>query len=279
MSADNANNQLQPESRSLDHSPARQRRGLSLSSSLLVITDIQPLIHGFAAEVRALVSCEGIEYVNDEQGIRIRDGEICRHHCRYTLKIREDVAGQIVFTRSHRFNRDELALLESLLVELLLPLRRALLHHRAPDSRFGAHSAQSEPAALPHREAAPRSRPPSGESLPAAKGPRLSLVPLGEEGDYPRELASQRPAREQEPSAFGPPTESAYPPMRGDSYAFPGAPLDRHQRALLAEAIVRSGVGEQELFRQAREVLGYFVYSDDALAFMERLASAAGQPE
>jgi hypothetical protein len=44
------------------------------------------------------------------------------------LKIECDFPGKKTFSRGWRFNKHELAALESLLVELLIPLQRALEH-------------------------------------------------------------------------------------------------------------------------------------------------------
>lgn len=273
MSASNASDELMPESPSFRYASTPQRRKRGLSSSLLVTLDLGSLLKGFAAEVREQVLCEGVEYVYPERRILIRDGESCRHRCRYTLRIRDEFMGQMLFTRGYRFKKEELAALELLLAEFMAPLRRALLHRgvikRRRDSEEDAAARSPAPLDSNTEVAAPPPQQPASFS----KVSDLSLVPLGMQGDYPSELLESEP-RESEfsPYLWGP--DSMYAHAQRDSDSEPSRNRDRTTQTRIAELITRSGISEDALYRRAREVLGYAVYSDDALRIMEKLASA-----
>jgi hypothetical protein len=61
--------------------------------------------------------------------------------------------------------------------------------------------------------------------------------------------------------------------LRDSEHGTPGN-RSRDWHARLAELIGRGAVSEQELFNRARAVLGYYAYSEDAWAIMERLANS-----
>lgn len=273
MSAEYARNPLTPESRSPRCAHAPRGHHSRLSSALLFTVDLKSLVKGFAAEVRAFVPCEGIEYVNAERGFLFRDGDIYRHRYRYTLRIEGAIVGKIAFSRSWRFNKDELAVLESLLVELIIPLQRALKHLSPPESDSGVEKgaqARYHPRAQPE---APIAGIGNAQPTPAPQAPLLSLVPLGEDGDYPSELTESLP-RERENNPPLTRGHSLLPSaLRDSELGIPGN-RGRDWHARLAELIGRSAISEQELFTRARAVLGYYAYSEDALAIMERLANS-----
>jgi hypothetical protein len=245
-----------------------------LSSSLLVTPDLESLVRGFAAEVRALVACDGIEFVSAESGITLRFGELRHHSCRYTLKIRDWVAGKMKFTRGRRFTKDELAVLESLLAELLFPLRRALVLKGTTEK-----SKDREDVSLRHSEQLPRNQESAETSraVPSAvapKLPQLSLVPLEAEAERGGGMSALF-ARESKLNQPRSTTDSPSAPVQQGISFGPDGSLDRKGRALLMESIMRSGIEELQLFKEAREVLGPLVYSDEALVFMSVFSDEA----
>lgn len=273
MSAEYARNQLTPESRSPQCAPSPKRHHSRLSSALLFTLDLKSLVKGFAAEVRTFVPCEGIEYVNAERGILFRDGDLYRHRSRYTLKIEGEMAGKITLTRGWRFKKDELTVLESLLVELIIPLQRALKHLGAPDNDSGRDKGTGDRHCQGAQPEAATAGTETAQPTPAPQAPLLSLIPLGEEGDYPSELIESLP-RERENSPPLTRGHSLLPSaLRDSELGIPGN-RSRDWHARLAELIGRSAISEQELFNRARAVLGYYAYSEDALTIMERLASS-----
>jgi hypothetical protein len=165
-------------------------RSPRLASALQATLDLESLVIFFAGELRGIVSCEGIEYVNDSQGIHIITGELRRHRCSYTLNSSDRSLGQMVFTRGKRFNKSELALLESLLSEIFWPLQRALQHQQ---DRTMSNKNPAEPHACagsegrretndPHcrRMRGPIHRDPAeAPTRQAIDTGRLSLAPLG----------------------------------------------------------------------------------------------------
>jgi hypothetical protein len=102
---------------------------LWLGSALQVTVDMESLISYFAGELKEILACEGIEYINERLGIHIVTGELRRHRCAYRMKTHDRPLGLLVLTRGKRFNKAELSLLELLLGELFMPLQRALARH------------------------------------------------------------------------------------------------------------------------------------------------------
>jgi hypothetical protein len=162
-------------------------RSIRLASALHTTSDLHSLVTFFAGELKGLMACEGIEYINDARGIHVVAGELRRHRCSYTLKTPDQSLGRMVFTRGKRFNRSELILLESLLGELFVPLQRALQRHqhRTLSSRFSTESITASEAyrSPPYRSSSPPERPAQRsrqESVPAGD---LTLAPLGAVGE------------------------------------------------------------------------------------------------
>jgi hypothetical protein len=166
-------------------------RSPRLASALQATLDLESLVTFFAGELRGIVPCEGIEYVNDLQGIHIITGELRRHRCSYALTSSDRSLGQMVFTRGKRFNKSELALLESLLSEIFWPLQRALQHrqHRPMRNKgpTGSHAgAGSEGRRETDDPRVKRMRGPThGAPAEAAPADGLALAPLDLPPDVP----------------------------------------------------------------------------------------------
>ena len=101
------------------------------SSILYRTQDISQLLDAFINEVRKLLPSDGIEYSEDTLGLYFIDGTPGRHRCDYTIKLGDQLLGNISFTREDEFKDSELAMFENLVAGLVLPLQKALQYQRA----------------------------------------------------------------------------------------------------------------------------------------------------
>ncbi|WAR43458.1 GGDEF domain-containing protein [Methylomonas rapida] len=102
-----------------------------ISSALQTTLEFNELIAIFCNKIQATVPHNSVEYTNDEFGLSFKRGIVGRHSCSYALKVEDQQLGELKLTRTHRFGKDELAMLESLLCCLIYPLRNATLFHQA----------------------------------------------------------------------------------------------------------------------------------------------------
>jgi diguanylate cyclase (GGDEF)-like protein len=102
-----------------------------ISSALQTTLEFDELIAIFCQKIQNTVAHSGYEYQNHEFGLSFARGVMGRHSCTYVLKMEDQQLGELKLTRSHRFLKDELQTLESLLCCLIYPLRNATLFRQA----------------------------------------------------------------------------------------------------------------------------------------------------
>ncbi len=102
-----------------------------ISSALQTTLEFNELIAIFCNKIQATIPHTSVGYVNDEFNLEYKRGVISRHSCSYALKVEEQQLGELKLTRTQRFSKDELRMLESLLCCLIYPLRNATLFHQA----------------------------------------------------------------------------------------------------------------------------------------------------
>jgi diguanylate cyclase (GGDEF)-like protein len=107
-----------------------------LLGKLQTTLDYEQLISFFTEETALVVDFDGMDYLQEEQGISIRSGKKTMHRCSYTLKVEGSHLGDIMFYRSKRFQETELKNIEILLSALVFPLKNALTYKEALDSAF-----------------------------------------------------------------------------------------------------------------------------------------------
>ena len=93
--------------------------------------DIYQLISVFIAEARKVLPCDGIEYNEDTLGLSFIDGDISHYRCDYTIRLGEQLLGEIGFSREKEFQDHELVVIEDLIAGLALPLRNAFHYQKA----------------------------------------------------------------------------------------------------------------------------------------------------
>ncbi len=117
--------------KSFEASTAVNLHHYDISSALQTSLEFGELIAIFGNKIQATVPHNSVEYVNDEFDLEFKRGVIARHSCSYVLKVEDQQLGELKLTRTQRFAKDELKMLESLLCCLIYPLRNATLFHQA----------------------------------------------------------------------------------------------------------------------------------------------------
>ncbi|MDT4291095.1 GGDEF domain-containing protein [Methylomonas sp. MO1] len=107
-----------------------------ISSALQTSLEFSELISIFCNKIQNTIPHNGVEYINEEFDLEFKRGVMARHSCSYALKVEEQQLGELKLTRSNRFNKDELKMLESLLCCLIYPLRNATLFQQALKMAF-----------------------------------------------------------------------------------------------------------------------------------------------
>ncbi len=122
--------------RTFEASTAVNLHHYDISSALQTTLEFKELISIFCNKIQATIPHNGIEYSNDEFDLEFKRGVMARHSCSYALKVEEQQLGELKLTRTNRFSKDELKMLESLLCCLIYPLRNATLFQNALKMAF-----------------------------------------------------------------------------------------------------------------------------------------------
>jgi len=107
-----------------------------ISSALQTTLEFDELIAIFCNKIQTTIPHNGVEYTNAQFDLEYKRGVLARHSCSYALKVEEQQLGELKLTRSQRFSKDELNMLESLLCCLIYPLRNATLFQQALKMAF-----------------------------------------------------------------------------------------------------------------------------------------------
>ena len=119
-----------------------------ISSALQTTLEFSELIPIFCDKIQATIPHNSVEYSNDEFDLEFKRGITGRHSCSYALQVEEQQLGELKLTRTKRFSKDELNMLESLLCCLIYPLRNATTFHQA------LQKAYTDPLTQTHNRAA-----------------------------------------------------------------------------------------------------------------------------
>lgn len=117
--------------KSFEASTAVNLHHYDISSALQTSLEFIELITIFCNKIQATIPHNSAEYINSEFDLTFTRGVIGRHSCSYALKVEDQQLGELKLTRSQRFSKDELRMLESLLCCLIYPLRNATLFQQA----------------------------------------------------------------------------------------------------------------------------------------------------
>lgn len=117
--------------KSFEASTAVNLHHYDISSALQTTLEFNELISLFCNRILATIPHNSVEYSNAEFNLEYKQGIVGRHSCCYALKVEDQQLGELKLTRTQRFSKEELKMLESLLCCLIYPLRNATLFHKA----------------------------------------------------------------------------------------------------------------------------------------------------
>lgn len=102
-----------------------------LTQQLQTSLEIDRILDMFYAALQEFVGLDSLEFRHDAHAVHIHKGTSSMHRCSYRMTHQGDFLGEIQFTRARRFSEPQLQSLESLLANLLYPLRNALMYREA----------------------------------------------------------------------------------------------------------------------------------------------------
>ncbi len=110
---------------------AETDRILNIAGLLQTTLNVEEIISHFSNEVSPIVAHDHLNYINEKLDFNFGIGKRARYSCTYELTINEHKLGIISFSRSKKFNDQEIEQLERLICALHYPLRNALLYNAA----------------------------------------------------------------------------------------------------------------------------------------------------
>jgi len=108
-----------------------------LTRKLQTTLELDRILEIFFQELRGFLGLDCLEYRLEGEAVHHRIGQPGLHRCSYRMTHAGSFLGEVQFSRRKRFNEAQLMALETLLGNLLYPLRNALLYREAV---FCAHS-------------------------------------------------------------------------------------------------------------------------------------------
>lgn len=112
----------------------KHEKALEIATLLHTSLNVEEIIAQFSKEISGEIHHDHISYVNEKLDINLVLGDSARHSLTYELSINEQPLGFISFTRSRKFNDQEIEQLEHLLCALHYPLRNAVMYTAAINS-------------------------------------------------------------------------------------------------------------------------------------------------
>lgn len=165
--SDNSNTAKETET-ALDFNAAELQRTLKLAGLLQTSLDVPNILEYFLATVKEVVPFDGVHFEYEPLSVDLNIGTEATHRCFYRLRLCEELLGVINFSRARPFSPDELKDLETLLCQLIYPLRNAILYQKAikaahmdpltgADNRAAMDNALQREVDLAHRHNIPLS--------------------------------------------------------------------------------------------------------------------------
>jgi len=115
----------------LDIIPAELEQTLKLAGLLQTSLEMDTVLRYFLDAVTHLIDFDGAQFSNNEFNYEFQYGEKQRHNCTYRLRLGEEMLGELSFSRKKRFSTAETNQLETVLCQVLYPIRNAILYKRA----------------------------------------------------------------------------------------------------------------------------------------------------
>ncbi|WP_022961926.1 GGDEF domain-containing protein [Halopseudomonas pelagia] len=102
-----------------------------LTQQLQTSLEIDRVLDMFFNALQEFIGLNSLEFRHDAHSVQIQKGTSSMHRCSYRMTHAGDFLGEIQFTRAKRFSEHQLQSLETLLGNLLYPLRNALMYREA----------------------------------------------------------------------------------------------------------------------------------------------------
>ena len=115
----------------LDIIPAELEQTLKLAGLLQTSLELDTVLNYFLDAVSHLINFDGAQFTNNEFNYEFLYGKVQRHSCTYRLRLGEELLGELSFSRKKRFAETETNQLETILCQVLYPVRNAILYKRA----------------------------------------------------------------------------------------------------------------------------------------------------
>ena len=115
----------------LDFDSVELQRTVKLAGLLQTSLEVPSIVNYFLDSAKEVILFDGAEFIYEPLEIDLKYGQQSRHRCHYRLKLCEELLGIINFSRSTAFNPKELETLETLLCQLIYPLRNSILYQKA----------------------------------------------------------------------------------------------------------------------------------------------------
>ncbi len=104
---------------------------LHLSAILQSTLEVAKMLELFYERLSAVVPHAGLSYACAEDDYETHFGTEATHKCTYKLMLLDSNIGELTFSRSMPFNKDDMQQLQRLTATLLYPLNNALLYRKA----------------------------------------------------------------------------------------------------------------------------------------------------
>ena len=107
------------------------QRTLKLAGLLQTSLEIPNVLEYFLTAAKEVIRFDGVHFEYQPLAMDLKFGTQARHRCFYRLRLCEELLGVINFSRKVPFSPDEMATMETLLCQLIYPLRNAILYQKA----------------------------------------------------------------------------------------------------------------------------------------------------
>ncbi len=110
--------------------------GMELANVLQSTLELGKLLEIFDSELSALVSYDGLSYLNKEENHSVTYGVKAANQVSYRLVLIENDLGELILHRREKFDDDEVMVLENTIAALVYPLRNAILYKQALEKAY-----------------------------------------------------------------------------------------------------------------------------------------------
>ncbi len=107
------------------------QRTLKLAGLLQTSLEIPNVLEYFLSAAKEVIRFDGIQFEYEPLKMALKFGNQQKHRCFYRLCLCEEQLGVINFSRKTPFSQDEITTMETLLCQLIYPLRNAILYQKA----------------------------------------------------------------------------------------------------------------------------------------------------